>query len=374
MICPKCGKEIKDSSKFCEFCGENLLKEEDVKPTEEKKAKTNTNSKYILITAVSIISVIAIAFLLHYFVFNDKKTKDIVLTPTESNQEDEETKTEITKEVETKTEEPNNNVETATEPTTEPELKAPSEDYYHTTWYIVFNGPGIDAPIIDTLTDDQTEIRVKLVINGTGDALADFETPIYTDMFDTSYKDGNFFVSKKIGNEEFMIQLSADELTENEFYPNVEGIIKHDDGNILKLETRIYNMGDSNPIAETSEDPSVMNTSLVGTWIEPHPNTDDEPYYVIVELTEDKRYTMYTYMYDSYEEFPDYQSWPGGYWQYLDEFNGDYYSSDKDLYYYGDETGSLYTIVENYGTVTLTLTPAEPDRFDYYYEYIKISN
>ena len=36
IVCPKCGKELADGTKFCSKCGASLV---DVKPAEEPKAE-----------------------------------------------------------------------------------------------------------------------------------------------------------------------------------------------------------------------------------------------------------------------------------------------------------------------------------------------
>ncbi len=58
MICKNCGKEIDDSSKFCEYCGAKL-----------KQKKKRSKTKKIILSVLSVIILIVLAFASRYLLF-----------------------------------------------------------------------------------------------------------------------------------------------------------------------------------------------------------------------------------------------------------------------------------------------------------------
>ena len=60
MICPSCGKENKEGSKFCKHCGESL--QVNVSPTTNSQPKDNKNTLIICATAIICVIIIAGAF------------------------------------------------------------------------------------------------------------------------------------------------------------------------------------------------------------------------------------------------------------------------------------------------------------------------
>ena len=66
MFCPKCGKEIKDGSKFCKYCGNEIKQKTNVaNNTVEKNPTSNTknrNEKILIGVLIAAIAVLAIVF------------------------------------------------------------------------------------------------------------------------------------------------------------------------------------------------------------------------------------------------------------------------------------------------------------------------
>ena len=74
MICPKCGKEIRDESKFCKFCGLNLnnVDTSQVVNTYQNINSENKKKNIIIVTLIAVVVIIAITgILLVSGVFND---------------------------------------------------------------------------------------------------------------------------------------------------------------------------------------------------------------------------------------------------------------------------------------------------------------
>jgi hypothetical protein len=69
MFCPKCGKEIKDGSKFCKHCGSEIKKNKDGTSTPEKvKTQSGDDDKTkkiiigVLVAAIVILAIVFVAF------------------------------------------------------------------------------------------------------------------------------------------------------------------------------------------------------------------------------------------------------------------------------------------------------------------------
>ena len=65
MICPKCGKEIDNSSVICKFCGNNLMVNKSNLYKEESQPKEKKILGLVIISIVLLI-IIVLAFVITY--------------------------------------------------------------------------------------------------------------------------------------------------------------------------------------------------------------------------------------------------------------------------------------------------------------------
>ena len=82
MICPSCGKENKEGSKFCKHCGERL--QVNVSPTTNSQPKDNKNTLIICATAIICVIIIAGAFVF----LNSGNNEDVNVNTVESMSND----------------------------------------------------------------------------------------------------------------------------------------------------------------------------------------------------------------------------------------------------------------------------------------------
>lgn len=101
ILCPKCGKELDEEIQICEYCGENLIQEEEkntegtelieteesiIQPTDESAASNKDNNpdeivlspkksrKNVILISISIVLIIALIY--STFTYNQKRQKN----------------------------------------------------------------------------------------------------------------------------------------------------------------------------------------------------------------------------------------------------------------------------------------------------------